>query len=233
MRFRESSELGWLMLQTLGALCLPYVTRDAQAWEAARNRALIGRQSGKRQALFDQLTEGLFIDSANLHPKQQEFASVDSGRYASKLADAKPTSIAAKARRIVGKREIRTELFDVDRRVEELSITTYDSRDSLWWLSWADDHQCAGVAIVQVIGEPSTSNAAHAAEVLGLVPEGAWQLAAIQIPEEERAQCEPHAGRFLTTKEAETIFQAQSIRSWEAENPDRPIDTSEIGVIDP
>ncbi len=30
MRIRRYSTLGWFLLQTIGALCLPFVTRDAQ-----------------------------------------------------------------------------------------------------------------------------------------------------------------------------------------------------------
>lgn len=46
MRFRQQSELGWMMLQWLGALCLPHVTRDASL-DAARAAAM-GRHRGRR-----------------------------------------------------------------------------------------------------------------------------------------------------------------------------------------
>lgn len=46
MRLRESSEVGWLMLQIMGALCMPHVTRDAQLRADARGKLLEGRRFG-------------------------------------------------------------------------------------------------------------------------------------------------------------------------------------------
>ena len=50
MPFRQHSEVGWLMLQLMGGLCLPFVTRDAQKRASAKERltALFpGRAGGK------------------------------------------------------------------------------------------------------------------------------------------------------------------------------------------
>ena len=38
MPFRQHSEVGWLMLQLMGGLCLPFVTRDAQKRASAKER---------------------------------------------------------------------------------------------------------------------------------------------------------------------------------------------------
>jgi len=52
MRLREHSEIGWLMLQLLGALSLPHVTRDAQ---------LRGRGNERLTALFHGRAGGLAL----------------------------------------------------------------------------------------------------------------------------------------------------------------------------
>lgn len=100
----------------------------------------------------------------------------------------------------------------------EPEVRTYRTDSSLWWLSWASDESgCAGIAIVEVTGEQSVRAAMMAAERLDLVPAGAWQCAGVQIPEEHRAEHAPFVGRFLTTAEATAAFQAQSVKSFEAE----------------
>lgn len=99
----------------------------------------------------------------------------------------------------------------------EPEVQTYRTDSSLWWLSWANDNGCAGIAIVEVKGEQSAKAAAAVAERLGLVPAGDWQVAGVQIPEQQRAEHEPFVGRFLTTAEAEVAFAAQSIKSYQAE----------------
>lgn len=99
----------------------------------------------------------------------------------------------------------------------EPEVQTYRTDSSLWWLSWANDNGCAGIAIVEVKGEQSAKAAAAVAERLRLAPVGDWQVAGVQVPEEHRAAHEPFVGRFLTTAEAEAAFAAQSIKSYEAE----------------
>lgn len=101
----------------------------------------------------------------------------------------------------------------------EPEVTTYRTDSSLWWLSWAADGRgCAGIAVVEVEGEQSGEAAARVAARLGLHPAGEWQIAAIQIPEEHRAEHAPLVGRFLTPSEAEAALAAQSIKSYEHEH---------------
>jgi len=106
-----------------------------------------------------------------------------------------------------------------------------DRAERLWWLSYADDHRCAGVAIVRVTGAQTAEHAADVARALKLTPEGTWQVAAIQMPEEEEALAERYAGRLLTTAEAAAAFEAQSIGSFEEETG-RVVDTEPIHVVD-
>jgi hypothetical protein len=112
------------------------------------------------------------------------------------------------------------------------TVHTYDGRESLWWLSYADDHRCAGVAIVRVTGEQSAKHAADVARARGLTPAGEWQVMGIQVPEEERALAERFAGRFLTITEAESAFAAQSIKSFEAQNPDVSLDFCPMQIVE-
>lgn len=78
MRFREQSEVGWLMLQLMGSTSLPYVTRD----EVKRAQGLDGmkvlfrgRAGGKTLNLLEGLDEGMEID---VHPAQATFFAADS-----------------------------------------------------------------------------------------------------------------------------------------------------------
>lgn len=105
--------------------------------------------------------------------------------------------------------------------------------ENFWWLSYANDEGCAGVAIVRLTGEQTTERAAERARQLGLEPKGEWEIAAIAFPadgdEAELALMARHADRFFTTTEAEGIFAAQSIGSFEEETG-RTVDTSGVGV---
>lgn len=172
MRFRQQSELGWLMLEWLGALCMPSVTRDAVLG------TLRVRHQGRREGMSAGLAHSVMDGS------------------------------------------------------EQTITRTYDGRESFWWLSYADDHRCAGVAIVRVTGEQSAKHAADVARALGLTPAGDWQVMGIQVPEEERALAERFAGRFLTIAEAESAFAAQSIKSFEAQNPDVSLDFGSAEIVE-
>lgn len=92
--------------------------------------------------------------------------------------------------------------------------------EALWWLSFADDTRCAGLAIVSVTGDQTLQHATSTARRLGLVPEGAWQVAGVPVPERFRAQCAPHAGKLLTVDQVDALaeLEARSIKSLEAEN---------------
>ena len=314
MHLRQHSEVGWLMLQLMGGLCLPFVTRDAQKRASAKERltALFhGRAGGKTLDLHaaqrrhqqesgpragtDRVTVSDLPQTRSPGPAPSvmepsdmadamayamtAFRDVDSGRYTGTLAEALPgESLVARALRLVekypkpkGKRGplpvvVFDELADFNLTARDMAILsiehcshcgallggmygtvcmtcdvdppeedtrTYSTQESLWWLSFADDTTCAGVAIVRLEGEQSTARALDVAQALGITPAGAWQTMGIHVPLEEQAQCEPHAGRFLTPAEAAAAFEAQSIRTFEEENPGREVDPGSFGVVDP
>lgn len=195
MRFREHSELGWLMLQLLGALCMRAVTRDALAL-ALQKPLMAGRKHGKASVMADSDMADAMAYAAGLSMCKRCGISLYFG--ACMQCDVGPP--------------------------KEPATFTYDGQESLWWLSYADATRCAGVAIVQVTGEQTATRAAEAARALGIAPEGNWEALGIQMPEEERALKQRFAGRFLTIEEATREFAAQSIKSFEAENPDVTLD---------
>jgi hypothetical protein len=210
MRFRNHSHLGWYALEMLGQISLPSVTRS------------VVEDDRKKRVAREIMRERTVARARELAKKLHE---------------------RSHRGRAGGKTEAMRVAIDEARDFEcpagsNLLITgspehrEYDGQDSLWWLSFADDESCAGVAIVRVSGEQSAERAAEEAGRLGIAPLGHWQIAAIQVPEEERAQAQPYAGRFLTTTEATEVFQAQSIKSFEAETG-REVDCSEIGVVEP
>lgn len=248
MRFRATSELGWYAAQMLGSLALPSVARDAVKIKGARAVMLAGRAGGKAKSLREA------VDRLDAYPKQREAFSrtlvgtdsstgsapqqtrsqgpapsvMASGDMADAFAYAlKATRCPRCGAALGGMYGSACMDCDVDPPAETV---TYSTTDGLWWLSWADDHRCAGIAIVRVRGEQSTLAAAREAERLDLVPEGAWQLAGIQVPEEQRAVHAPHVGRFLTTAEATELLQAQSLKSFEAENPGKTLDLDQLGI---
>lgn len=91
----------------------------------------------------------------------------------------------------------------------------------LWWLSFANDMCCAGIALVWLDGEQTLERAAQAAVDQGLTPPGGpWEVFGCEVPEQERAPHLPHAGRLLTTAEAADLFGAKSLGAWEGEYPE-------------
>lgn len=210
MRLRQDSELGWLMLQLMGALCMPSVTRDA----VLAAPLMQGRKSGKAAALR-------FLEDSWPRADTDREAGTAQPQTRSPgpaLMGGTTASCARCGWPLGGMYGAVCMDCDVDPQ-DEMTTSTYSTTESLWWLSYADDQRCAGVAIVRVTGAQTTEHAADVARALELTPPGQWQVMGLQVPEEERATAEPYAGRFLTTAEAVAAFAARSIKSWEEEHP--------------
>jgi hypothetical protein len=91
----------------------------------------------------------------------------------------------------------------------------------LWWLSFANDVLCVGVALVWLDGEQTLERAAQAAADQGIAPQGGpWEVFGCEVPEDERTRHEAYAGRLLTTHEAAAVFGAKRLGDWEDEFPE-------------
>lgn len=211
MKLRTEDALGYFSTQMLGSLALPAVTVDAQ-------RVVM---QGRRRGMSETLTESLW--RAALTTGVSRFTV-----GAPVLLDVEDHCHCARCGLLLVGGNV---CMNCD--VDPPETRTFDTRESFWWLSYADDSRCAGVAIVRLAGEQSETRAAERARELGLQPAGEWQIAAIQAPEEERALMEAHADCLLTTAEAEVAFAAKAIKTWEAENPGKEFDASGVGVIEP
>ena len=101
MHFRRHSEVGWLMLQLMGRLCLPFVTQDAQKRASAKERltALFpGRAGGKTLDLH--AAQRRFLES-NWPRAGTDRVTVSDLPQTRSPGPAPSESIAARARRLV------------------------------------------------------------------------------------------------------------------------------------
>lgn len=235
-RLRTESQLGWGLCQFLGETCLPSVTVDAVKRAEARERLMItGRRSGKRAALKAAVehhartakpsreAQPVVLDETGFFD-EEAFAEIERTMGRTVLITAPGARVQAV--------DTDEHAFTVGQTVE-MTLPDPPPEVAFWWLSYANDEGCAGVAIVRLRGEQSTERAAERARQLGLEPKGEWEIAAFSFPadgdEAELALMARHADRFLTTTEAEAAFAAQSIGSFEAETG-RTVDTSGVGV---
>lgn len=250
-RLRQYSELGWYGMQLLGSLALPAVALDEVKRKGARATLMASRAAGKAQSLrqaaerlhsrqrelLDQLADAVEIDTpgltvtgtpphADTRPCEQcETLTTECYPYGWLCEDCYWRLPDGSS----GDREARPEVYAALKALREPML------EALWWLSYADDHRCAGVVILKVTGDQTLRHAAATAERLGLAPKGDWQVAGTAVPEEERAAAERYAGRFLTveelrSEEAQRDFGAQRVGDFEGANPGV---TVELPIVEP